>query len=60
MYRTLCTFSKTFTSGILVGMTVTDTIRHVDAAHAKRWVAGVTKYAKRNGYTISNVVLTDI
>lgn len=60
MYRAICTFSKTFTSGSLVGMTVTDTIHHVDVEHAKRWVTGVTKYAERNGYTVSNVAITEV
>ena len=45
-------FTKLFTKGLLKGMTYTGSLSFVDVQHAMRWVAGVTKHEKRNGWKL--------
>lgn len=47
------TFNKTFISGILVGLTIQESMPFVSRLAAMRWVEGVNGFSKRNGYTVA-------
>ena len=51
------TFTRTFTSGTFAGLSMNDSLRCVDRAHAEMWVAGVMANIARGklNYTLSNV-----
>ena len=51
------TFNKTFTSGSLVGITINESIKHVDGDHAKKWVDGINANIAKGTlpYKIANI-----
>lgn len=54
-------FTKTFTRGVLAGISIEETMGHVDFASASRWVDGIRANGKRGAldYVISRVVDSD-
>jgi len=57
----IVTFTKSFTSGALGGLSIDESLRHVDRAHAEMWVAGVMANIERGklNYTLSNVQMAE-
>ena len=45
-------FTKQITKGILKGFVINEKLSFPDVEHATRWVKGVTKYEKRNGWKL--------
>jgi len=52
-YPYTLTFSQTFISGNLEGITIQSTMDFVSEESAQEWVEGVNRHAKRNGYTVA-------
>lgn len=55
----VATFKKVHTSGTLEGMTTKDSLHFVSVESAQEWKRGVDKYAKRNGYTVTDMVVVE-
>jgi len=53
VYPLLMVFVRSHTKGPCKGLTTIGTLRFVSHASALSWLAGVAKYAVRNGYRVT-------
>jgi len=58
-YRFVAKFKRIHTSGTMAGLTTSDSIHFASMKCAQEWKSGVDKYAKRNGYTVIDMVVLE-